>query len=171
VERLTSRYQKELEREVTRKTAALGEAQRIAQMGSWELEVATRQVTWTQQMFRLAGIDADRTTLVLDEPLRITHPSDRTRLHQTVEEAITHGIPYALEHRMVRPNGETRYVVSRGELVFNSQGQVTKLVVTVTDITSRKRLEQQVRENEELFGRAFDDAPIGVALISPRVSF
>ena len=171
VERLTSRYQKELEREVADKTAALEEAQRIAQMGSWELEVATRQITWTQQMFRLAGLDSDQSTLVLDQPLRITHPRDLTRLQQTVEQAISHGIPYELEHRIVRPDGEARYVVSRGEPIFDCQGQVIRLVGTVTDITSRKRLEQQIRENEELFRRAFDDAPIGVALISPRGQF
>ena len=171
VERLTSRYQKELEREVTDKTAALEAAQRIAQMGSWELEVATQQVTWTQQMFRLAGMDADRTTLALEEPLRITHPQDLPRLQQTVEASIADGTPYELEHRIVRPDGEIRDVVSRGEPVFNRQGQVIKLVGTLTDITSRKRLEQQVRDNEELFRRAFDDAPIGVALVSPTGQF
>jgi PAS domain S-box-containing protein len=171
VERLTTRYQKELEREVTRKTAALEEAQRVAQMGSWELEVATRQVAWTQQMFRLVGLEADRTTLALDEPLEITHPGDRPRLLKTLEQTITNGVPYELEHRILRPDGEVRYVVSRGEPVFDSQGQVIKIVGTLTDITSRKRLERQVRENEELFRRAFDDAPIGVALIAPAGQF
>jgi len=171
VERLTTRYQKDLEREVSRKTAALEEAQRVAQMGSWELEIATRQVTWTQQMFRLVGMDANRTTLVLDEPLQITHPCDRPRLLQTLEQTITDGIPYELEHRIIRPNGEIRHVVSRGEPVFDRQGQVIKLMGTLTDITSRKQLEQQVRENEELFRRAFDNAPIGVALIHPTGQF
>ena len=57
VERLTTRYQKELEWEVAYKTAALEEAQRIAQTGSWELDLTTQQMTWTQQMFRLVGWD------------------------------------------------------------------------------------------------------------------
>ena len=144
VERLTTLYQKELEQEVAYKTAALEEAQRIAQMGSWELEVATRQSTWTQQMFRLVGWHPDQPAPTLQEILEITYPDDRQDLERAVAEAMTQGQAYELEHRIIRADGELRYFISRGEPVLDPQGQVIRLVGTATDITERKQIELEL---------------------------
>jgi len=144
VERLTTLYQKELEREVAYKTAALEEAQRIAQMGSWEFDLATQQMIWTQQMFRLVGWHPDQPAPTLQEILEITYPDDRQDLERAVAEAMTQGQAYELEHRIIRADGELRYFISRGEPVLAAQGQVIRLVGTATDITERKQIELEL---------------------------
>ena len=145
VERLTTRYRQELEWEVARKTAAMEEAQRIAQMGSWELDVATRQMTWTQQMFRLIGLAPDQAVPSEAEILQRVHADDRKALQRAVIAATTKAQPYELEHRMVRDDGVLRYFISRGEPILDARRQVIRLVGTVTDITERKQIELELR--------------------------
>lgn len=145
VERLTTHYQKELEQEVALKTTALEEAQRIAQTGSWELDLATQQMTWTQQMFRLVGWSPGQPVPTEQKILQMIHSGDRDQFRQTVNAAKAQGQPYEIEHRLVRDDGAVRYFVSRGEPIFDAQGQVIRLVGTVTDITDRKQIELELR--------------------------
>ena len=142
VERLTTRYQKELEWEVAYKTAALEEAQRIAQTGSWELDLTTQQMTWTQQMFRLVGWDPGQSVPTEQAILQMIPKEDRQEFQQVITAAKNQGKPYELEHRVFRADGVLRYFISRGEAVFfDARGQLIRLVGTVTDITERKQTE------------------------------
>lgn len=145
VERLTTRYQKELEWEVAYKTAALEEAQRIAQTGSWELDLTTQQMTWTQQMFRLVGWDPGQSVPTEQAILQMIPKEDRQEFQQVITAAKNQGKPYELEHRVFRADGVLRYFISRGEAVFDARGQLIRLVGTVTDITERKQTELELR--------------------------
>ena len=166
---LRQTYEQDLEQQVTEKTAALRKstaqlqaAQRLAQVGSWELQVDTRQVTWSKELFRIAGRTPNPSALNAGDIREIVHPDDRERLHQAVEAAIAHGTPYEVNHRITRPDGEIRHVVSRGEAIYDDHGQIVKLAGTAADISDLKQTEAHLRESKQRYASLAAAAPVGI---------
>lgn len=142
-------YQQRLEQQVVEKTVALTAAQRMAKVGSWELDVATGRLTWSAEHFHILRLDPRYEVPSYPKVLELLSLPDRAPFQRAVEAAITMGIPYTIEHSLIRPDQSTCHIISRGEAVRNAQGDVVKLIGTITDITDRKNLEQalQVSEN------------------------
>ncbi|MBW4519767.1 MAG: PAS domain S-box protein [Scytolyngbya sp. HA4215-MV1] len=147
-DQLRQNYAQELEQQVAEKTAALTVAQRIARVGSWEFEVATGKSTWSAEQFRILGISPEQGAPDYPEIFDLLPLEDQPKMQTAVETAIAYGSPYEIEHRMLCPDGSICHVVSRGEAICNDQGQVTKLVGTITDITQLKQAEAQLRQSE-----------------------
>lgn len=155
-EQLRVNYQRDLERQVAEKTAALQEnearlkeAQRIAHVGSWELDVETKTSAWTEEMYRIAGRDPVSFDISYFNILTLLPLEDQEQLKTAVERAIADGTPYEVEHRIVRPDGSVRHVVSRGEAIVDGTGKVVKLRGTGTDISDRKRAEIELQKAKE----------------------
>lgn len=155
-EQLRVNYQRDLERQVAEKTAALQEnearlkeAQRIAHVGSWELDVGTKISVWTEEMYRIAGRDPAAFDISYSNILTLLPLEDREQLKRAVERAIADGKPYEVEHRIIRPDGSVRHVVSRGEAIFDGAGNVVKLRGTGADISDRKRAEIELQKAKE----------------------
>lgn len=141
-------YERDLEKQVAQKTADLTEAQRIARLGSWEVDVATGVITWSDELFRILGVDPTvplpRYPHIFDRIL----PDDRQKLRTAVDDAIAHGTPYSLEYGNFRSDRSICYLFSRGEALFDEQGKVIKLRGTAQDISDRKQAEIALKENE-----------------------
>ncbi|HEY9648278.1 MAG TPA: diguanylate cyclase [Chroococcidiopsis sp.] len=148
VNQLHQRYEHELERQVSEKTAALTQAQRIAQVGSWEFDIATSESRWSAAQFCILRRDPAAGVPSYDQIWELLPSSDRPRMQAAVEAAIAHGTPYEIEHQMIRGDGSRCFVISRGEPVYDSHGQLTKLVGTIADITDRKQTELGLQESE-----------------------
>ena len=151
--------------------ARLSIAQRVAQIGIWEWDLETQKRTWSDITYEQWGRDRALGSPTYEEVLQMTHPDDRAIVKSNNEVAIEHGIPYSLTLRVVHPNGSIRYLDSRVEPLFDPQDRVIKLLGTSIDITELKCIETALRESEERFRRAFDDAPIGISLVSPNGQF
>ncbi|MCP6759847.1 MAG: PAS domain S-box protein [Fischerella sp. CENA71] len=162
---------KQTEAALRQNQAHLAMAQKVSQIGSWEFDVNSQKMIWSQTTFHHWGIEPVQGEPSFSELLERVYPEDRKVLQQSLEQAFTKGIPYAFDLRIVWPDGSIRYLDSRAEPVFNAQGQVIQLIGTSLDITERKQAEEYLRESEERFRKAFDAAPIGVALVSPQGQF
>ncbi|MEM9817644.1 MAG: PAS domain S-box protein [Cyanobacteria bacterium P01_D01_bin.6] len=127
--------------QLRRSKANLLEAQKVAHVGNWEFDVATQTVTWSPEMFRIYGLEPAVTAPSLPEYLDMLQADDRQNLQSLIERALTQGTPYALEYRLVRPDGTMSYHECRAEIEQNSQGQVTRIFGTALDITGRKQAE------------------------------
>jgi PAS domain S-box-containing protein len=145
--------------------AKLAEAQQIARLGSWEWEIATDRVTWSDELYRIYGVRPDRFSGSYGSNLDRVHADDRARVARVIENAVAERRPWSLDYRIVRPDGELRMIHARGEVVCDEQGRPAVVQGTCQDVTESRRVEDALRAAEQLFRRAFDDAPIGMALI------
>jgi PAS domain S-box-containing protein len=141
VDQLHLNYERDLERMVATKTAALTEAQRIASLGSWELDVKSGVIAWSDEQSRILAFHSSLAIPTYIEFFEMIPLSDRPKLQEAVERAIAHGTTYEIEHGIIRPDGSVCYVISRGEAVSDEQGKVIKLIGTIIDISDRKQIE------------------------------
>jgi two-component system cell cycle sensor histidine kinase/response regulator CckA len=136
--------------------ASLAAAQRIAHLGSWELDlknlddVNSNELRWSDETYRLFGFEPRSVTVTNDLFFRAVHAEDRARVASAVAEALKNRGAYDLEHRIMLPNGEERYVRERGEVLFNSQGRPVQMRGIVMDITERRQLGEQLRQSQKM---------------------
>jgi PAS domain S-box-containing protein len=141
--------------------AILREAQRIAHVGSWEFDLDTRAIRWSEEMFHIFGLDPTQPEPTYEEFLQMLHPSDSGQLVHLIKRTIQEGLPYELEHRIIRPDGSIRYLVGRGEPILNPQGQVIRLFGAGIDITERRLVEEQLRQSKARLTAAQRVAHVG----------
>ena len=121
----------------------LQEAQRISHVGYWERDLATNRYTWSDENYRIFGLRPQERTLTFDDVQELLHPADREMRAAAVAEALRGGRRYDVEYRVVRPDGEVRFVRSEGDGVRDEAGRLLRVFGTVQDITERKRGEHR----------------------------
>ncbi len=146
--------------------AKLAEAQQVARLGSWEWLIEEDRVTWSDELYRIYGLRPEPGAFhSYAHHLEGLHPDDRTRVARAIETGIAEGHPWNIDHRIVRPDGDVRMIHARGEVALDAEGVAVAVHGTCQDVTESRRVEDALRAAEQLFRRAFDDAPIGMALI------
>ncbi|HEY1190042.1 MAG TPA: PAS domain S-box protein, partial [Gemmata sp.] len=133
--------------------ARLAEAQRIARIGSWRWDVVTGAVWWSEESYRLFGVDPGSIEPTFARYLELVHPDDHGRVLAEVERVTAGGREYAQDVRMVRPDGHTIWVQSRGVAIRDADGRLLALEGTNQDITERKQAEDALAR-----ARALQDA-------------
>ena len=123
----------------------LDEAQRIAQVGSFTRDFHGDVNHWSDEHYRIFGVEPLGKKISQAEFMALVHPGDRESVAEAVRQAIELHKPYDLEHRIVRPDGAVHIVHGRGEVTFGEDRKPLSLRGTVQDITERREAEQQVR--------------------------
>ena len=136
--------------------AELKEAQRVASVGSWEWVVQTDAVTWSEQLYEIAGRIPQESLPGYKEHAQLYTPESWARLQPAVERALKTGKPYELDLEILRPDGGTRWIAARGEAERDPTGRIARLRGTSQDITERKRAEHKIQEQANLLGLASD---------------
>jgi PAS domain S-box-containing protein len=131
------------EQELMRSREDLRLALRAGNMGTWVWDRRTDRVVRDRNLQRLYGLDPDPAAGSFEEWITLVHPDDRARLMEEVARSIAEGGAYDLEHRIVRPDGELRWLERRGEAYYDDSGEVAGTRGLVVDITERKRAEEE----------------------------
>lgn len=132
--------------EERRKTAELlAEAERIAHVGSWEWETASDEMTWTDELYRIYGLEPGAEKPSLAAYLRQIDTADREKVKLAVKKARADATPFSFDHRILRPDGETRVLRAHGAVQRDASGKPARLVVTVHDVTAFRRMENELR--------------------------
>ena len=120
----------------------LKEAQAVAHLGSYEVDVLTGETRWSDEVFRILGLDPANGSLSRQDSIEhVIHPEDREYAMQRYNEVVREGKLYDLECRVIRPDGSVRFVQSMGEAIKDQNGAVVRLVGALLDITERKQTE------------------------------
>jgi len=142
---------KEANRELRKREAELNEAQRLAQVGSWQWDPDTDIATWSEQLYRIGGRDPNTPALNYKEQPKLYTPESWERLKRAVEEALRSGTPFELDLEVLRPDGATRWIIARGEVQRDAAGRVVQLRGTGQDITERRLTQEELRKSENRF--------------------
>lgn len=152
--------------ELQHSEAALKEAQRLAGIGNWEWDTRTDVHTWSEEIYRIYGRSPDLPPAVYPEVQHYFTPESWVYLSAEVEQALAHGVAYECDAEVVRPDGEHRWVVARGQAKRDADGKVVKLHGTVQDFTVRKQAELARSASEARFRRLFHEAPVPLAYVN-----
>jgi two-component sensor histidine kinase len=123
------------------KDIRLNDAQRIAHIGSWDRNLATGELYWSDEMYRIFRIDPLRFGATFDAFLSCVHPNDRDDVVNSVKDAL-HGKTIDIEYRIISGDGEERIVYVQGEAIFDERCTPVRTRGTIQDITERKKAEE-----------------------------
>ena len=131
----------------------LAEAQRIAQVGSWEWDLETDKLTVSDELCRLFGLPIGIRMTMAEGVAAAIHPADQERVATALGRIRDDPSPFALEHRIIRPDGDVRTVLARGEGVADENGRLVRFIGTDQDITNRRRADA---ERRRLLNRVYE---------------
>jgi PAS domain S-box-containing protein len=153
---------KEATNRIQKKEEMLSRTESIAHIGSWEWEIETDTVTWSEELYRIFQLDPGGKAPSWKEHSKLYHPEDFKKLRQAVETAIVDCKPYEIELRAFRKDDETRICVAKGFPETGEGGQVVRLFGLLQDISKPKKLEQILINSEAKWRSYIENAPYGV---------
>ncbi len=125
------------------------DAQKLASVGDWQLEIETGELTWSDQVYLICGVSPNDFTVSRQSSNQLIHPDDRNAVKVALLRAIKNNETISMEYRFVRPDGSERLVFQQTVPVVNSTGKVHLLQGTIQDITERKELSLRLEKQAE----------------------
>ena len=150
-----------MEEQLERSEERLQLAQKLGGVGTWDTDLVTGEITWSQSLRQISGIDDDI------EPTnetfaQLVHPDDRPGLSQAMANSIANGQDFEYEYRLTRPNdGEQRWILTRGRRMTDAEGKAVRFLGIAVDITERHAFDEKLKRSEEHFRFAEASASIG----------
>jgi PAS domain S-box-containing protein len=129
-------------------------AQQLANMGDYDWHIPTDTNRWSDQLYRIYGYEPQSFNASYERFLSFLHPDDRDGIVAVHQAALATGEPYQMTERIIRPDGEVRYLASNGQVLFDESGAPVRMRGTCIDVTERVLAE---REREAQAARAHED--------------
>ncbi|UCF15901.1 MAG: PAS domain S-box protein [Phycisphaerales bacterium] len=158
-------FRKVVEMSLRESQTNLALAQQIAHVGSWEWNLETGEVAWSDETYRLFGFDLGQVEPTFEFFLKIVHPEDREFVRRASERAASEGQKYHLEFRIIRPDGVERVLDARGQVLRDSQGKPFRMLGAAQDITERRRVENALRQSEGKYRTLVESAGESIASV------
>jgi diguanylate cyclase (GGDEF)-like protein/PAS domain S-box-containing protein len=151
-------------RDLRAAAALMSDAQRIANFGSWEWRLGDDSVVWSDQLYRIFGLDPGAYTPTMQGYIDHVQIDDRERVGETIRAAVAEGESFLVEHRIARSGPGERRVRCQGEPLRGPEGEIDRVIGVCQDVTDLAVTERARGEADARFRSAFENAPIGVAL-------
>lgn len=139
-------------------------AQRLAKLGQWELQLATRDLDWSAELMDIWGLSGQSEKITFEMLRESVHPDDKQVFDARFSYALSGQGAFELTHRIVRPDKEVRWVKQLGILELDGEGTPIRLAGVCQDITRQKLTEQELEHRNAFIETAMDNLPIGIAV-------
>ena len=131
------------ERRLVERERQLAEAEALAHVGAWGWDIASGTVTWSDELFRIFGMQPrSPATMSYEEYRSLLHPDDAHILEEAVRRSLASGRPYQVEHRVLRADGSVAWLRGQGQVVMGDDGPI-RMVGAAQDVTERRRTEEE----------------------------
>jgi two-component system, sensor histidine kinase and response regulator len=163
----------------TRAQSQLAEAQSLARLGSWEWDIERDKVTWSDEMYRLFGLEPGTFEIDYDRHSSMLHPDDREIAAEQVRHSLETGSPFSFDHRVILPDGSEWIFHARGRVVKNGDGKPVRMFGTGQDVTETRRASAALQTAAEYaarqataeaaaqhLNRVFAQAPVVIAVLA-----
>jgi PAS domain S-box-containing protein len=147
VEDVTER--KQAEEKLKLSESQLAEAQRLAHIGSWSLDLSSKKVTWSDELYRIFGVQPSEFNHRYEAVVGTAHPEDRDRIRSVIEDSIKTHEPFSIYYRITLPTGELRILHAHGSVVPDEHGNASRMHGAAQDVTERMQAEERLRETTE----------------------
>ena len=147
--------------------ASLREAQQIAHIGNWKLDLITNSLYWSDEIYRIFDLEPQQFTATYDAFLYNIHPDDREYVDKTYTDSLKNKTPYSIVHRLQLEDGTVKYVREQCKTDFNEDGQPIRSIGTVQDITEQKQAEEALEESERKLRSFHENALEGIFRTTP----
>ena len=152
-----NRASKKMEQELERNRVLYSEAQKIAHLGHWELNIRTGELLWSDEIYNIFEISAVTHAPSYALFLNLIHPDDRKSVRDAFNASVANHTPYATSHRLQMPNGDIKYIDEKGHTEYDDTGSPLRTIGTVQDVTPYKKMEMekekalaQLRQSQKL---------------------
>ncbi|MBI5916531.1 MAG: PAS domain S-box protein [Bacteroidetes bacterium] len=163
---------KKAERLLLQNQQMMADAESIAHIGSWEHDLhnlenlSENALRWSDEVFRIFGYEPGGYEVSNENFYKAVHPDDREPIRQAAQNAIAENSGFSIDHRIIRPDGEVRWVHEEAKIIMDeSTGTLIKKVGTVLDITEKKAAEDALRKSEEQYRQIVETAQEGISVI------
>ncbi|MBF0184967.1 MAG: response regulator [Magnetococcales bacterium] len=140
----------------------LAEYQQLAKIGSWELDLHSNSLKWSEEVFRIFEMDPRYFAASYEGFIALVHPDDRELVNQTYLQSVRNQTSYNLEHRLLFSDGRLKHVHERGETHYDAAGKPIRSIGTVQDISERKLAERREVEQAARYHTLFQESPISL---------
>ena len=162
---------KKIETALQEREKQLAESQRIAHIGSWERNLTTGDMFWSDELFHIFGLDPKAENVDFKIFFDMIHPDDRPALEKAIDEIIQFNKPYSIDYRVILKDGTTRILHAQAEIKRDEAGTQTILSGTAQDITERKLAEEKVQQSEAKYRNLFESSTDGIFIIDLAGNF
>lgn len=153
----------QLGKKVSHKSMALEEVQAMAHIGTWERDLITNKMYWSDELYLIAGL-ALRSLMDLDKFISIVHPDDRNYLLKSLKEVIESQEQLNVYYRIIRPDGSIRTLFGRGTVEYDSNNNPRRIYGITQDVTELKETENALIESEKLHRAVIESMSEGLII-------
>lgn len=153
----TSQYK--IERELNESQFRMKEAQSIAQIGNWELSLLTKELIWSDEIYRIFEVDKSKEKLTFELFIGYVHPDDREQLENAFSKSIEQKESYEITYRIKLKGGKVKYVNERARIFYDENGNPIRSVGTIQDVTEKMINEKRLEEYNEMMYKLTRQVP------------
>ncbi|MCX6291473.1 MAG: PAS domain S-box protein, partial [Bacteroidetes bacterium] len=151
---------KKIENKLVENETRLKEAQRLALIGSWDSDLINDHIKWSDEVYRIFGLEPQEFKATYQAFLEHVHPDDRSFLNESYNKSIKEKSRFDIVHRIVMKDQSIKYVNEKCETFYDETGKAIRSIGTVQDITERKKAEDEIKLSQERFRTLYEENPL-----------
>jgi PAS domain S-box-containing protein len=160
---------RKLEEAIQNIAMQLSVAQEMSNVGSWDADLHTNIVTWSDQLYHIFGLEPEECTPSLEKFVEFVNPDERRWVKNKIENALRDHKPFEFENRILRKDGEVRTLSAKGFVAIDASGEPIRMYGSAQDITERKHAEEAIKRSEVKFKTLFETANDAIFIMNEKI--